>query len=61
MNARNVGSKCGHDRRYPDFAPTDVARGEPRDACRLNELTLIFVVGLPYELGILGVKTMTRM
>ena len=61
MKARNVGGECGHDRGYPNFTLTDIARGKLRDASSLNKLTFIFVMGLPYEFGILGVKAVARM
>ena len=60
MKARYVGGECGHDGSYPNFTLADIARGKLIDACSLDKLTFIFVVGLPYEFGLVDVEAMTR-
>ena len=61
VKARNVGGECGHNRSYPNFTLADIARGKLTDACSLNKLTFIFVVGLPYEFGLVDIEAMPRM
>ena len=60
VKARYVGGECGHGRSHPNFTLADIARGKLIDTCSLDKLTFIFVVGLPYEFGLVGVEAMTR-